>query len=216
MKSTSFGARMLQRMGWTEGTGLGAHRNGVLEPVQVIKRPEKLGIGAERRPFQDAWWERAMEEAYGKGENSEKGTRLLSACEGRRCRPHGKSKLERIAAQDRAITMAKGAVETTARVSCGMEKIATKSRKDKEKVKRNMAPERNLASETPYADSAASDTSGTTERIVVTEENVTNHKRKDGTQGGPLQQLAARKEINKPQKARSGHKRKKRRVPEGV
>ncbi len=104
---SSFGARILEGMGWKEGTGLGAKRDGIIEPLTVSRRKENLGVGAERRPFKDAWWEKMMEDVYGKPKDvendAEKEENLLNACEGRRCRPHGKSKLERLAKQDLAV-----------------------------------------------------------------------------------------------------------------
>lgn len=93
------GAKLLSKMGWEEGTGLGARRDGRVEPLSVGKRAENLGIGAERRPFLDAWWERTLEDAYGKP-SAEKDVDLLDACEGRRCRPHGSAKLARLERHD--------------------------------------------------------------------------------------------------------------------
>jgi G-patch domain len=96
----SYGRALLERMGWTAGTGLGAKRDGVVNPIDVKSRVEKLGVGAQReRPFADSWWETMMVDAYGKG-NMERGSDLLVACEGRRCRPHGAAKLARVAAAD--------------------------------------------------------------------------------------------------------------------
>lgn len=94
------GAKLLSKMGWTEGTGLGARRDGRIEPLTVRKRAEKLGVGAERRPFQDAWWERTLEEAFGKPASVKGDEDLLQACEGRRCRPHGSAKLARLDRHD--------------------------------------------------------------------------------------------------------------------
>lgn len=103
-KESSFGARILQGMGWKEGTGLGAKRDGIVKPITAGKRRENLGIGAERRPFKDSWWAQMMEDAYGKpkaaSNDEEKAEDIFDACEGRRCRPHGKSKLERLAKHD--------------------------------------------------------------------------------------------------------------------
>lgn len=95
------GAKLLTKMGWKEGTGLGAKRNGMVEPLSTRKRKDNAGIGAQRQRFEDAWWERAMEEAYGKGSAKMGEGDLLEACEGRRCRPHGSAKLARLEAQDR-------------------------------------------------------------------------------------------------------------------
>ncbi|KAF8074956.1 GC-rich sequence DNA-binding factor-like protein-domain-containing protein [Lyophyllum atratum] len=40
----SFGARMLSRMGWQAGTGLGAAGEGIVTPVESKLRPQKMGI----------------------------------------------------------------------------------------------------------------------------------------------------------------------------
>ncbi|GLB41835.1 putative GC-rich sequence DNA-binding factor-like protein [Lyophyllum shimeji] len=40
----SFGARMLAKMGWQAGTGLGATGEGIVTPVETKLRPQKMGI----------------------------------------------------------------------------------------------------------------------------------------------------------------------------
>ncbi|KAI0319971.1 GC-rich sequence DNA-binding factor-like protein-domain-containing protein [Amylostereum chailletii] len=40
----SFGARMLEKMGWQAGTGLGATGEGIVTPVESKLRPKKMGI----------------------------------------------------------------------------------------------------------------------------------------------------------------------------
>lgn len=100
----SFGRAMLERMGWTAGTGLGARRNGMVDPLTVKSRVEKLGVGAQRdRPFADSWWDTMLADAYGATGAPTGDAALLAACEGRRCRPHGTAKLDRVAAADRAL-----------------------------------------------------------------------------------------------------------------
>lgn len=96
--SQRFGAKILESMGWTEGTGLGKKRNGMVEPITVKRKRNNNGIGAVRKsPFEaDPWWEKMMEEAYGAPSTSNSETDLFEACEGRRCRPHGTAKLARI------------------------------------------------------------------------------------------------------------------------
>jgi tuftelin-interacting protein 11 len=42
--SGSFGARMLAKMGWEAGTGLGATGEGIVTPVESKMRPQKMGI----------------------------------------------------------------------------------------------------------------------------------------------------------------------------
>ena len=44
--TSRFGARMLAKMGWSEGKGLGAREDGATSHVRVAKRPDALGIGA--------------------------------------------------------------------------------------------------------------------------------------------------------------------------
>ena len=46
LDSSNIGHRMLERMGWVVGTGLGKQRNGMLEPVQAVARTKGLGVGA--------------------------------------------------------------------------------------------------------------------------------------------------------------------------
>ncbi|KAL1923074.1 uncharacterized protein VTP21DRAFT_9450 [Calcarisporiella thermophila] len=40
-----FGLKMLQKMGWREGQGLGSSGEGIARPIEVQLRPEKVGIG---------------------------------------------------------------------------------------------------------------------------------------------------------------------------
>ncbi|KAL0489721.1 PIN2/TERF1-interacting telomerase inhibitor [Acrasis kona] len=42
-----FGYRMLLKMGWTEGTGLGRKRNGNVDAVKIVKKFDNKGVGAE-------------------------------------------------------------------------------------------------------------------------------------------------------------------------
>ena len=46
LDSSNIGNRMLMRMGWETGTGLGSALQGQVEPVPVIKRRKRLGLGA--------------------------------------------------------------------------------------------------------------------------------------------------------------------------
>ena len=50
LDSSNLGHRMLQRMGWSEGTGLGKQRNGRIEPVQANQRKAGAGIGLSSQP----------------------------------------------------------------------------------------------------------------------------------------------------------------------
>eukprot|EP00959_Pyramimonas_sp_CCMP1952_P376501 7886228-Pyramimonas_sp.AAC.1 len=41
------GFKMLQKLGWSEGKGLGANEDGIATHVRVKKRRENTGIGAD-------------------------------------------------------------------------------------------------------------------------------------------------------------------------
>ncbi|KAJ3187115.1 PIN2/TERF1-interacting telomerase inhibitor 1 [Gaertneriomyces sp. JEL0708] len=53
---SKFGYKMLQKMGWSEGTGLGLHGHGQTEHVKVRLKEDTLGVGAEKRSG-DNWLE---------------------------------------------------------------------------------------------------------------------------------------------------------------
>lgn len=44
---SAFGYKMLQKMGWSEGKGLGKNQDGMTEHLRVRKREESLGLGAK-------------------------------------------------------------------------------------------------------------------------------------------------------------------------
>ena len=44
-KDSGFGLKMLEKMGWKKGYGLGAGGAGIVEPIQTKLRPVKMGIG---------------------------------------------------------------------------------------------------------------------------------------------------------------------------
>ncbi|KAG0336314.1 Angiogenic factor with G patch and FHA domains 1 [Podila humilis] len=52
--STSKGHAMLSKMGWKAGTGLGASRQGVVEPVQLVVADSKAGLGSANLRSQGA------------------------------------------------------------------------------------------------------------------------------------------------------------------
>jgi hypothetical protein len=57
--SSHFGEKIMKKMGWSQGEGLGKSSKGTTEPLQVRKRKENLGLGAEvsRSKWGDNWWE---------------------------------------------------------------------------------------------------------------------------------------------------------------
>ncbi|RLN04657.1 uncharacterized protein C2845_PM13G08450 [Panicum miliaceum] len=42
-----FGSKMMAKMGFIEGTGLGKDGQGIVQPIQAINRPKSLGLGVE-------------------------------------------------------------------------------------------------------------------------------------------------------------------------
>lgn len=40
------GYKLMVEMGWTRGAGLGRHKQGRAEPLEAVKRPKNLGLGA--------------------------------------------------------------------------------------------------------------------------------------------------------------------------
>ena len=42
-----FGSKMMAKMGYVEGEGLGKDGKGIAQPIEVIKRPKSLGLGVD-------------------------------------------------------------------------------------------------------------------------------------------------------------------------
>ncbi|PIN11786.1 Tuftelin-interacting protein TIP39, contains G-patch domain [Handroanthus impetiginosus] len=47
MHTTGFGSKMMAKMGYVEGTGLGKDGQGMAQPIEVFQRPKSLGLGAD-------------------------------------------------------------------------------------------------------------------------------------------------------------------------
>ncbi|KAL3824579.1 hypothetical protein ACJIZ3_020608 [Penstemon smallii] len=47
MHTTGFGSKMMAKMGYVEGGGLGKDGQGMAQPIEVSQRPKSLGLGAE-------------------------------------------------------------------------------------------------------------------------------------------------------------------------
>ncbi|KAL7589963.1 hypothetical protein Lser_V15G37914 [Lactuca serriola] len=47
MHTTGFGSRMMAKMGYVDGGGLGKDGRGISEPIEAIQRPKSLGLGAK-------------------------------------------------------------------------------------------------------------------------------------------------------------------------
>ena len=55
----SFAKRQLEKMGWTEGTGLGKKRDGMKSHVKIKKREDNMGLGQEKvqtKEMENVWW----------------------------------------------------------------------------------------------------------------------------------------------------------------
>lgn len=46
MHTTGFGSKMMAKMGYVDGGGLGNDGSGIAEPIEAIQRPKSLGLGA--------------------------------------------------------------------------------------------------------------------------------------------------------------------------
>jgi tuftelin-interacting protein 11 len=83
---SAFGAKILAKYGWKEGQGLGSSMNGVEECVQVERREERVGIGAEKKSESewDNWWSGAYDSVASKiavKVNSKKSSVVTSSSE---------------------------------------------------------------------------------------------------------------------------------------
>ncbi|CAK9179464.1 unnamed protein product [Ilex paraguariensis] len=67
LHTTGFGSKIMAKMGFIEGKGLGKDGQGISEPIQVIQRPKSLGLGAKS--------------AETSGSSEKKGTRQFAAFE---------------------------------------------------------------------------------------------------------------------------------------
>jgi hypothetical protein len=54
--TSSFGHRMLQKMGWKQGKGLGKDESGMIAAVKLTKRIDARGLGAEADPTGNSGW----------------------------------------------------------------------------------------------------------------------------------------------------------------
>lgn len=65
---SAFGSKILAKYGWKEGQSLGSSMKGVEECVQVQRREERVGIGAEKKSDSewDNWWSGAYDSVASK------------------------------------------------------------------------------------------------------------------------------------------------------
>ena len=68
--------QQLERMGWTDGTGLGKHRTGMTTHIRVTRRPDQAGLGGvsatTAQGNDDEWWKDCLGDALAKLGNSKK------------------------------------------------------------------------------------------------------------------------------------------------
>jgi len=62
---SAFGQRMLMKMGWSEGKGLGKNQQGTNTNLRAIRREEGLGIGAKTDTFGDEGFSRTSQNFHG-------------------------------------------------------------------------------------------------------------------------------------------------------
>lgn len=72
--TTGFGSKMMAKMGYMEGGGLGKNGQGMAEPIEVMRRPKSLGLGVE---FSSSPAEAATEPGLG-GRNKSSSSRIGS------------------------------------------------------------------------------------------------------------------------------------------
>ncbi|KAH8739066.1 hypothetical protein FG386_000933 [Cryptosporidium ryanae] len=63
--SSSIGTNLLQKMGWSEGKGLGKEEKGIQECIQINKKSDNLGLGATlSRESSSKDWTEWWKDAY--------------------------------------------------------------------------------------------------------------------------------------------------------
>ena len=62
---SAFGQRMLMKMGWSEGKGLGKNKQGTSSHLRAIRREEGLGIGAKTDTFGDDGFSKTSQNFHG-------------------------------------------------------------------------------------------------------------------------------------------------------
>ena len=67
---SAFAVEQMQRLGWTEGTGLGRKRDGRVEHIRVVQRKDSAGLGSEKAvtgaALQDEWWKDSLGDTLAK------------------------------------------------------------------------------------------------------------------------------------------------------
>lgn len=77
--ASDFAYKQLEKMGWSEGTGLGKRRDGIKTHIRVKKREEQAGLGTEKAAVQQAaageqWWKDSLGDTLAKIGKKKKGS----------------------------------------------------------------------------------------------------------------------------------------------
>jgi hypothetical protein len=69
--TSAFAVKQLEKMGWTEGTGLGKKRNGITTHIKVKRRIESAGLGTEKQGTEklianETWWKDSVGDTLAK------------------------------------------------------------------------------------------------------------------------------------------------------
>jgi Pin2-interacting protein X1 len=64
-KPSNFAMRQMEKMGWTEGKGLGKNESGIAEHIKITKREDAAGLGTEALKTEameasESWWHDAF------------------------------------------------------------------------------------------------------------------------------------------------------------
>jgi len=50
-----FGQKLMEKMGWTSGKGLGAHEDGMTEHIRVKVKSDNRGVGYSKQEYDNVW-----------------------------------------------------------------------------------------------------------------------------------------------------------------
>ena len=56
---SGLGKKLLRKMGWSEGDGLGLGKDGIRNAIEIKKKDDLKGVGktSERYNWEEKWWE---------------------------------------------------------------------------------------------------------------------------------------------------------------
>ncbi len=50
-----FGQKLMEKMGWKDGKGLGANENGMVDHIRVKVRSDNRGLGFDNKDYNNVW-----------------------------------------------------------------------------------------------------------------------------------------------------------------